>query len=263
MLKAIVTGCGRSGTTMMINLLGQHSKIAPLYEVEFFQTIFSGIYDQTLELVNALAVMCEWAACDGGLPFLNVVNTEQAPHKFGNKYCRVGMVDFINMAIKYTIDLGHGNVKGTKEFLDKFCDLHEEKGEDTIIKNPSFILFWEILLRDYPALKVVHMIRDGRDVFASIKDQPWGSKEPADHATAWNEYQTAIMDVPEENRIIVKYEDFCLNPDMKPIWEFLGLKEEKVDFSPRPVIKRYERDLSKEEIGIYESVANLKEWGYK
>lgn len=54
-------------------------------------------------------------------------------------------------------------------------------------KRPSYFKHMDVLLRMWPDAQFVHLIRDGRDCVASLKEMPWYKLGPMHAISAWRE----------------------------------------------------------------------------
>lgn len=74
-------------------------------------------------------------------------------------------------------------------------------------KTPQHAFEAEIISRIYPFCRLIHIVRDARDVAASLKRMPWGSKSVAANARLWvKSVESAELCKDRENFLRVKYE---------------------------------------------------------
>lgn len=139
----------------------------------------------------------------------------------------------------------------------------------------------------WPECRIVHVVRDGRDSYASERAFGWGTKDVRDAAAKWVD-----LNAPRRGVLMVRYESLVRNPSdtMKEILEWVGedwddnvLRHEamphlfhsmtRVRHPSRAQTKRkiytgkigrHRSDLTPEEIAAYESIAmdRLEELGY-
>lgn len=85
---------------------------------------------------------------------------------------------------------------------------------------------YDITLRDqFPNSKFVHIIRDGRAVYSSTKQMPWGLKDVVSGAISWRRQVSHCMELDSKDFFYtVRYKDFVLDPEneLKKICDFLG-----------------------------------------
>jgi hypothetical protein len=92
-------------------------------------------------------------------------------------------------------------------------------------KTPQHAFEVETLCRIYPQCRLIHIVRDPRDVVASLKRMPWGSSSIAANARLWaKSVQSAQTCRERENFLLVKYESLVDNPEfeLQRVCEFLS-----------------------------------------
>lgn len=109
-------------------------------------------------------------------------------------------------------------------------------------KTPLYVVELPTVMRLFPAAQVVHVIRDGRDVVASLKRQPWGPTNAYTAARLWRRAVSAgraaggrlAGDAYRE----VRYESLVADPQttLRQLCEFLGERFE-------PAVLRLDRIL--------------------
>jgi hypothetical protein len=109
-------------------------------------------------------------------------------------------------------------------------------------KTPLYAAELPTVMRLFPAAQVVHIIRDGRDVVASLERQPWG---PTNAYTAARLWRRAVSAGRTEGRRLpgdayreVRYESLVADPQttLRELCDFLGERFE-------PAILRLDRIL--------------------
>ena len=80
-------------------------------------------------------------------------------------------------------------------------------------KTPYYIHEISFLLELFPNAKFIHLVRDGRDAFLSIKNLRWDPDNVLSAAIAWRNCIKAWekMNLPSTQGIVVKYEDLLEN----------------------------------------------------
>ena len=164
------------------------------------------------------------------------------------------------------------------EFVEGFMDwcLAETGTSIWAEKTPRNILHFPTILEMFPNARLVHMLRDGRDVVASILKAPWRhdrhqgkSREErvADAARLWRDSVSAGLCLRADPRVhLLCYEDFVASPRavLSDLFERLGL-----DWNPEmdaflegegacvfsSSVGRYEKDLSATDLAIIEKIA--------
>lgn len=92
-------------------------------------------------------------------------------------------------------------------------DAEMEYGTNTLIceKTPLHIEYQKELKEIFPMAKIIYLVRDPRDVVASLKTCSWASSCVIKNAHYWS--QTIKMVEEGQNRLMVKYEDLVDFPD--------------------------------------------------
>jgi hypothetical protein len=95
-------------------------------------------------------------------------------------------------------------------------------------KTPRYYECWNQIATLFPEARLIHLIRDGRDVSASLKKVGWHGRTELERARYW----TSRVSLAEEcarllgpdRCLIVRYEDLVLNtePILRDICTFLG-----------------------------------------
>lgn len=105
-------------------------------------------------------------------------------------------------------------------------DAHMGYGVNTMIceKTPLHIEYQKELKEIFPMAKIIYLVRDPRDVVASLKTCSWASSCVIKNSHYWN--QTIQMIEKGQNRLIVKYEDLVDFPDeeFNKIGKFLDME---------------------------------------
>ena len=117
------------------------------------------------------------------------------------------------------------------------------------------------LLEWYPNGRVIHLLRDPRDVTASLFNQPWGRKSAAANGALWVSLTHAAEKSRENPRFMrMRYEDLIEKPEenLDRICRFLGetfypamLNAEKPVKADKPWFERAQGKLSKDRLGTW------------
>ncbi|MER6825922.1 sulfotransferase [Streptosporangium sp. NPDC000563] len=100
-------------------------------------------------------------------------------------------------------------------------------------KRPSYFQYTDVLLRLFPDAQFVHLIRDGRDCVASLKEMPWYNGTVYSAVSAWAEAidfaRHGAPKLPGGSYHELRYEDLTAEPEahLRRLCEFLG-----EDFAP-------------------------------
>lgn len=98
------------------------------------------------------------------------------------------------------------------------------------IKCPVLIASVDRILDVFPGARIVHLVRDGRDVHLSYRNvrrsgEKWGPNGVIASALYWVDGLRRIESVPEASLLELKYEDVVANPDveLRRLCEFIGI----------------------------------------
>jgi len=158
----------------------------------------------------------------------------------------------------------------------------QEKHTGFAVKCPNTLFFVEPLLKCYPEMKFVHVVRDGRDMALSQKQKMLfylapvfeldPEYDPANSLLFWSRinryaYDTCGQTMPPENYMLLRYEDLCMNAsdEIARLFDFLGIQSpfiEKVCSLPRenPSIGRWEKE---KDVFAKMPAEDLNLFGYK
>jgi Sulfotransferase family len=225
-----VGGLYRSGTTLMHDLLDSHPHIACGPESHLSS------HNQLERVYTDLHTI--W-------PTLLSPHYEFDPH----------MVDQLMAGLMHSIFLPYSQRQGKQRWAEK---------------TPANILVIDILFTLFPTAQFIHMIRDPRDAFCSVreraaKDKPhWATWTPKQVAADWCRRINsglAWREQPERYRE-VRYEELVSQPEatLRPLFAFLGepwaasVLENNSIFSTS--VGRWRSELSAAEVAEIEAVAD-------
>ena len=226
-----ITGAQRSGTTLLRLLLNSHSKIAVPEEAGFLMPyITSGMLKRRRPM-----------SASEKLRFLRFVSRDEQFKKW-----RLSEEDFV--VFKET-ELTY---KGAVSLL--YTTFGQVHGKAIVgDKTPKFIRKLKILCRTYPEARFIHIVRDGRDTYLSLKQRQHHSASNAALASLeWRikEYLIGSALAEAKDRVmLVRYEDIIQSPvrQLQAITDFIGVEfEEKfLDFwtSSEAFIDKQHSDL--------------------
>lgn len=192
-----IGGLFKSGTTLFRIMLGQHSKLASGLETYWFEV--------------------DWNDLDG--------EVAQKRLRWLTAFYETEEQEMLDM-VAASSNIG--------EFITALLDRHTERlGKDRWVeKTPGNILHVRRLFELWPTAKMVHIIRDPRDVYASVllagKWEDW--LKPEFFAERWCESIGAAEDAKAnppwqgEKFKEIRYEDLILNTEdtMRGVLDFLG-----------------------------------------
>ena len=100
-------------------------------------------------------------------------------------------------------------------------------------KTPSYTPDLHILNELFPSSKFIHIIRDGRDVAASILRQPWGQYSMIKILEDWNQIVNCTRKMGrmlgKERYLEIRFEDLVSSPEviLRSVLEFMDLPFEE------------------------------------
>jgi len=230
MSPIFIGGAGRSGTTLLIDLLGLHPAISPIYETDFVVFIARMLSadappEQVMQKIHAF--MDKW--------------TESLPHRPHNKREHERFVHGphhilfdreLAMAQTQVLmdDIARGRVvAGFRHFMSTLFSEHAHLDNKPrwANKTPAYVRMLPVLRMLYPDMKFIHRVRDGRDVACSIVTRPFGPKTYEEAARWWAGSVGAGVQFarqhPDQVRV-VRYEDLLSDPVacLEPVLHWLG-----------------------------------------
>lgn len=198
-----IVGAPRSGTSLLRNLLNRHSRIALADETYFFYYVYNrrGSFGNLSDLSNRKRLVSR---------FLETT--------------RIKTQGFDLPALRKTLEEGADSYEAFFDILLKTYASQQGKrryGE----KTPQHASESETLIRMFPDCKVIHLIRDPRDVVVSLKRMPWGDRSVVSNAKQWVACTRGALQIRRsQNYHQLHYEDLVTDPErsLGLICEFLG-----------------------------------------
>jgi hypothetical protein len=263
-----IGSAGRSGSTLLVDLLGMHENISPIYETDFVTKLVSLFYSSANELSfnekkKAYSdFIYKWSE---QLPQRPHNKREHEKYKHGPHH--------ILFSKKYMRDLTNGFLnkltpknreKSIGEYLNSLFNesANKDNKEFWVNKTPIYVQFPQILKKWFSNMKFIHIVRDGRDVSLSVLTRPWGPDSIKESSDWWmNNVMSGIKFGKNNpnNYIEVKYEDLIVDPE-KTINEILDqiLIQEDNSEESRNMLDQY-HELDKNMIGKWKSSEYVEE----
>lgn len=221
---AFLVGTGRCGTTILAQVLNAHSKICVPPELQLIVSIGNG--DRFYEKYISSELQRY-----GAKEFIRLVES----------CCPYYLERFFDYrehfrSLKYPQkDLG----KVLRGLFDHICFVH--KKEVFVEQTPWHGQKLDVLKTIFPEMKVIHMVRDGRDVAVSFARSPWWSDSVEDNLVQWEKEVGVIHQFGKnnpDNFIQIRYEDLALNPERQlgKILDLFGLKFERQMLEPENLV---------------------------
>lgn len=242
-----IGGCGRSGTTLLADLIGCHSQISPIYEPWFLYDVAKLIFiDKDLPAESRLARVREGVA--SWMADLDALRHDKKPterYRHGTYNIRFSR----ETAQRLTDELCRRLAKepALKPFRDYVSGLFAEhaKAEGKpfwVSKVPRYVLMAPLLKQAFPDLRFIHCVRDPRAVVASMASREWAPKSSAERFAYWTlnvERGKRFVDQFPEQGIEVRYEDLVADPagTLGRLFRWLGIADESAG-----LVAAYRRD---------------------
>jgi len=243
-----IGGLFKSGTTLLRAMLGQHSSIASGLETQWFNMDWDGMKDR--EFYDHI---------------------ERLGHFYGFEKSFAKMIG--------------DESKNVIQFLNLFLGLYTKSlgKKRWVEKTPGNILHLNRIYAGWPGAKVIHVIRDPRDVFASLRQaKKWDTIEV--FSDLWCQYLGSAerfkkeLQLDEEKYLEIRYEAVITRPKeiMKRLLAFLGepwedevavFKGKKDDYhkvldltgKASTTLSRLGEPLTKTRVGIWRNVVSEDE----
>ena len=187
-----VLGAARSGTTMLRLMLNRHSRLAIPFESHFLRQIFAEMpVHRPLDVNEAQRV------ADLVIGEKNFQTWHLEPSLVQKELRRVAPAPLAKLVdVLFSLEIAES---GKPRWGDK---------------TPMYYACWRELMGLYPTSKLVHIIRDGRDVSVSLKKVGWHGPSESDRARYWHERvamaHAAAKELGPERNLIIRYEDLVM-----------------------------------------------------
>lgn len=206
MKPIFVCGCERSGTTMLGSILGSHSSVICIPESRFFEPVYKSIMNNEYDPETA-------------------INTIKNHIKF----------KLWDLVIENGIesDLAKYPDKLIIKLIDLYKRKNNKKANIWVDHTPLNINYLPLLNNLFPDAKMIHIVRDGRAVAASVLKLDWGPNIVTKAATWWISrlsYGFAAESYFNSKKIMrVYYEDLLNYPEktLIKICEFVNIIYDK------------------------------------
>lgn len=232
-----IGGSGRSGTTIIARTLSQHPDTLNFVEVRFLLSLKTNI-----DLEDKLP------------PFYE----NEATYEKVTRGLRVaGYRNSHDVYSKEVLEhIWHNDAAtAVKRFFE--IGLRAWGKTVTIEKTPHTFLVADILYKIFPNLRYIHVFREPRDIFASVRPLGWGPNSVESFISWYNNLMSKAYEVkkkvPRKNYLLVKLEDlvFKVNIELPRIFKFVNLNYKK-NYSKlitvdKAHIKRFGNELTGEE----------------
>lgn len=242
---AFIVGTGRCGTTILAQVLNSHSRICIPHELQIIVSIGNG--ERLYEKYTSGKIK-DFKAQD----YIQLIES-RCPYHFQEYF------DFH----RHFNELSYPQTDLQEILKDLFDDIcYTFKKEVFFEQTPWYGQRLDVLKQIFPEMKVVHIVRDARDVAISFSRTPWWSKDINANLIQWEKEVNVIRSFGMENPDIyieIRYEDLVLYPEneLQKVVKMLGLKFEEGMLDPDNLID-YTK-YSKSDIGGISS-NKFNEW---
>lgn len=216
--QIFVVGNPRSGTTMMGRILGKHPDVHLFRELHFFEKLWSPS-DARRPFNRDMAVAFAAQLCH--------IQREGFPWRRGDASRFVGMAEAI-------VDEMAGDAASRPRVYEAFLRHYAALHGKTISceHTPAYVYYLPELLRVFPRARVIHMVRDPRDVLLSQKhrfnrylNEPavkshrlalhsWLNYHPITTSNLWRAANRRAQSLASDPRILaVRFEDVLHAPE--------------------------------------------------
>ncbi|GII75600.1 sulfotransferase [Sphaerisporangium rufum] len=216
-----VVGCPRSGTTLLQLMLHAHRRIAVPPETRFLTDVYyhRRLYGDMRRPENRRR-LAERIATDRSTRF----------HELG-----VARAGYVRAAVEGPGSLG--SVLGAA-FAGYAARFERPRWGD---KRPAYVRHVDALRRLFPDAQFVHLVRDGRDCVASLKEMPWYPMGVLHAISTWAEAvdfgRRHARRLPAGTYHMLRYEDLTADPEgeLGRLCAFLGEDFDPAMCEPRRV----------------------------
>jgi hypothetical protein len=209
---AFIVGTGRCGTTILASVLNSHSRICVPPEL---QIIFS--YDGNGDRFYEKSISGE-------------LEKFRARHfsRLSELVCPYEIMQFFDH-VRHFKGLSYPQTDLKKLLHELFDHICYDHGKDVFIEQtPWHGQRLDFLKELFPEMKVIHLVRDARDVALSYARTTWWSKDVGENLLQWENEVSIIKEFGKKNPdnfLEIRYEDLACNPEqeLQKILDILGL----------------------------------------
>ena len=187
-----IVGSPRSGTSLLRNILNRHPALAICGETHFYHYIYTRqrAFGDLGDLRNRRRLVEEYLAL--------------------RRIQRLGMDH---------AGLSEWLLREATSYQALFTSLleyyaHSQGKTRYGEKTPQHALFTEVLCGWFPGAAILHLIRDPRDVAASLREKPWAANHVVANARVWlHNNRAAMRSRHQPGYLLVHYESLVNHPE--------------------------------------------------
>jgi len=226
-----IGGAGRSGTTLIVDMLGLHPRLSPIYETDFVLHLMSLVVETPMRVKtlqkDVIRIMDEWTK---PLPHRPHNKREHEKFHHGAHHILFDRPFAMDQTRRFIEEVASGRpIAGMRALVNKLFSEHcrlEDKPR-WINKTPDYVRQLPMLHELFPDLRFIHCIRDGRDIACSVTTRPWGPKTIPEAAAWWKDkIQSGVQfgKADPDQYLEVRYEDVVRDPaaQLRHILAWLG-----------------------------------------
>jgi len=203
-----IVGFPRSGTTLLASILNKHSNITVPPETHFFSR-FSRSISFPVEMKKCSEVVTSLIS-----------------------YNRIKDLELTEKEVIENLNLVNDKIEKSDLFIALIQAYGKRYNTSCFVeKTPVHMLETEKLIQMFPNIKIISLVRDGRDSILSLLNAPWHHNNVSRHAAEWS-YRMELIEgyvkrYPDKF-IAVSFEDILSTTErtMKKICSFAGIKFE-------------------------------------
>ena len=229
-----IGGAGRSGTTLLADLMGCHPEISPVYETYFlgdFALLFLAQDRPPMEVAckRAIEVMDRWSR---ELPHRPHNKAAHERYAHGPHYLLFSREEAMSAAVECVQRIRGGGhpAKAIGAMSRRLFASHArvDNKRAWVNKTPANLqLLPELTAAFGPQIRFIHILRDPRDVACSVVERPWGPSSHSEAAAWWASKIRRGLEYARSHRVPymeVRFEDLVERPEpvLNRIFEFVG-----------------------------------------
>ncbi|HEX5228619.1 MAG TPA: sulfotransferase [Bryobacteraceae bacterium] len=187
-----IVGAPRSGTTLLRNILTRHSNLAICGETRFYIDIYRR----------------RWIFGDLANP--------RNRRRLVEQYLAIRRIQQFTADLDVLKDKLLRDAVSYRDMLQAILDHHavsQGKGRAGE-KTPHHALCTEMFAEWFPDAAIIHLVRDPRDVVASLEDMPWAPRSVVSNALLWRLFNRAAgRSFHRPGYLLVHYEALASDPE--------------------------------------------------
>lgn len=189
---AFILSSPRSGSTMLRLTLGKFPGIISLPETHFFTFLNQNRGNHFGNEASRRALATKW------MQFHTMKRMELPPNWVIDEFAKTGKSwrDLFEITVSQYLQLR--KIEVPKDFL-------------IVEKTPAHVFYQKDILEVYPEAKLIYLVRDPRDVVASLKTVNWSTSNVFTNAKVWKNAIRNIQQGP--NRYVIYYEKLVVEPE--------------------------------------------------